>query len=309
MRCRSAGPGTSAILAPMPETFPWHVRGRSLGAGQTPVQRIRALHMTTETGAHCPCLPQQTAYILQVILAKIGRLAARRCTFRTRSTLSLRERHIPSSVRRRRWDYEQTTPRMVWYARATRSPTLADPKLSIGSDGEHRLWRDGTRLEAVRDHKWHWYYGNGARRNRTQLRPVTYYDGKSDFRRRKHLGICRVFGPVCLSQKGLPQKKSEKKSQRQLRNSFPDAADGRSIQLEVCSSLKRGNAIRRRDACRRSRQRLALFTALTSANERTVRVTAPHTACSVSIRSFAVIPALVRQRWSFIYGEITGIRV
>jgi hypothetical protein len=44
-------------------------RGRSLGAGQTPVQRIRALHMTTATGSHCPGMPQQTAYILQVILA------------------------------------------------------------------------------------------------------------------------------------------------------------------------------------------------------------------------------------------------
>jgi len=219
----------------MPEILPWHVRGQGLIAGQAPARRIRALHMKFTTGDCIPVLPQQTAYILQVILAQFGRLAARSCTFRTRSILSLRGLLIPSSGRRRRWYYGQTAPLMVWYPRAPPSPTLADPMLPIGSDGEHRLWRHGTRLEAVRDHKWHGYYGNGARRNRTRLRPVTYYDGKSDFRRRKHLGIWRVFGSVCLSQTGLPRKKirknnsSAQKALTEVTSAsklFPDAADG-----------------------------------------------------------------------------------
>ena len=226
MRCRSAGPGTSAILSPMPEILPWHVRGQGLIAGQAPARCIRAPHMEFTTGYCIPLLPQQTAYILQVILAQFGRLAARSCTFRTRSILSLWGLLIPSSGRRRRWYYGQTTPLMVWYPRAPPSPTLADPMLPIGSDGEHRLWRHGTRLEAVRDHKWHGYYGNGARRNRTQLRPVTYYDGKSDFRRRKHLGIWRVLGSVCLLQTGLPRKKIQKKTSRSGFETLPDATDG-----------------------------------------------------------------------------------
>ena len=218
MRCRSTGPGTSAILSPMPKILPWHVRGRSLGAGQTPVQRIRALHMKTATGAHCPGMPQQTAYILQVILAQLGRLSAWNGTFRTRSTLSLRGHHTPYRRRRRRLYYGKTASLVVWYARAAPSPIPAEPMLTIGSDGEYRLWRDGTRLEAVRDHNWHCYYGNGARRNRTRLRPVTYCDGKSDFWRRQHLGIWMVFGPVFLLQRGLPRKKFGKKLLRRLPN-------------------------------------------------------------------------------------------
>ena len=195
----------------MPDNILWHVRGQGLIAGQAPARRIRAPHMKFATGDCITLMPQQTAYILQVILAQFGRLAARSCTFRTRSTLSLRGLLIPSSGRRRRRYYGKTTPLMVWYPRAPPSPTLADPMLLFGSDGEHRLWRHGTRLEAVRDHKWHYYYGNEARRNRTHRRPVTYSDGKSDFRRRKHLGIRRVFGPVCLLQRGLPRKKIRKK--------------------------------------------------------------------------------------------------
>ena len=183
-----------------------------MGAGQTPVQRIRALHMKTATGAHCPGMPQQTAYILQVILAQFGRLSAWNGTFRTRSTLALRGHHTPYRRRRRRLYYGKTASLVVWYARAAPSPIPAEPMLTIGSDGEYRLWRDGTRLEAVRDHNWHCYYGNGARRNRTRLRPVTYCDGKSDFWRRQHLGIWMVFGPVFLLQRGLPRKKIGKKN-------------------------------------------------------------------------------------------------
>ena len=55
MRCRSAGPWTSAILSPMPEILPWHVRGQGPGAGQAPVRRIRAPHMKFETES-CPTL-------------------------------------------------------------------------------------------------------------------------------------------------------------------------------------------------------------------------------------------------------------
>ena len=311
MRCRSAGPWTSAILSPMPEILPWHVRGQGLIAGQAPARRIRALHMEFATGDCIPLLPQQTAYILQVILAQFGRLAARSCTFRTRSILSLRGLLIPSSGRRRRWYYGQTAPLMVWYPRAPPSPTLADPMLPIGSDGEHRLWRHGTRLEAVRDHKWHGYYGNGARRNRTRLRPVTYYDGKSDFRRRKHLGIWRVLGSVCLLQTGLrvPRKKIQKKlPEAASKVSQTQPTDPTTIRLEVCSSPKRGNALRRSDVCRKLLRCLALCIALTSVNERTVRLRAPHPVCSVSIRSSAAIQALVRQRRSVTYGEILGTR-
>ena len=50
MRCRSAGPWTSAILSPMPEILPWHVRGQGLIAGQAPARRIRAPHMKFATG-------------------------------------------------------------------------------------------------------------------------------------------------------------------------------------------------------------------------------------------------------------------
>ena len=50
MRCRSAGPWTSAILSPMPEILPWHVRGQGPIAGQAPARRIRAPHMTFATG-------------------------------------------------------------------------------------------------------------------------------------------------------------------------------------------------------------------------------------------------------------------
>ena len=143
MRGRSAEPEISAILPPMPDNILWHVRGQGLIAGQAPARRIRALHMKFATGDCIPLLPQQTAYILQVILAQFGRLAARSCTFRMRSVLSLRGLLIPSSGRRRRWYYGQTAPLMVWYPRAPPSPTLADPMLPIGSDGEHRLWRHG----------------------------------------------------------------------------------------------------------------------------------------------------------------------
>ena len=115
---------------------------------------------------------------------------------------------------------------MVWYARAAPSPIPEEPMLTIGSDGEYRLWRDGTRLEAVRDHNWHRYYGDGARRNRTRLRPVTYYDGKSDFWRRQHLGIWMVFGPVFLLQRGLPPKKIGEKTTTAASKLFLKAVDG-----------------------------------------------------------------------------------